>query len=105
LPNETLAHYGADRETITADAATFELRAALAEIRLRARGHLARAAALLPNVPQQILPALLPAALIKPTLARMERRSYDPLQPPQLSPLRRQWLIWRAARDPGRIFR
>ena len=105
LPNETLGHYGADRETITADAATFELRAALAEMRLRARRHLSLAAVLLPHVRRQILPALLPAALIKPTLVRMERRGYDPLRPPQLSPLRRQWLIWRAARDPGRIFR
>jgi len=34
----------------------------------------------------------------------MERRNYDPLRPPQLLPLGQQWLIWRAARNPERIF-
>jgi 15-cis-phytoene synthase len=102
IPTEILGHYGAERAAATA---TFELRAALAEMRLRARRHLNRAAELLPSGPQQILPALLPAALIKPALALMESRSYDPTRPPRLSPLRQQWLIWRAARDPERIFR
>jgi phytoene synthase len=101
IPNEILAHYGAERGVV---AATFELRAALAEMRLRARRHLDTAAAFLPRAPRAILPALLPAALIKPTLARMEKPSYDPMRPPQLSPLRRQWIIWRAARNPQRIF-
>lgn len=58
-----------------------------------ARYHLDAAAALLPDAPQSILPALLPAAVIRPQLDR------DPL------PLwRQQWLIWRAARHPKRIF-
>lgn len=105
LSGETLGHYGADREKIAAGTVTFELRAALAEMRLNARRHLGLAAALLPHIPPQILPALLPAALIMPTLARMERPGYDPLQPPDLSQLRRQWLIWRAAHDSRRIFR
>ncbi len=60
-----------------------------------ARRHLDTAAALLANVPGEILPALLPAATIGPSLARAV-----PL------PLwRRQWLIFRAAHDPRRIFR
>ena len=101
VPCEILGHYGAERAE---NAGTFEMRAALAEMRLRARQHLGLAAALLHKVPQQILPVLLPAALIKPTLALMERRTYDPLRPPRLSPLRQQWLVWRAARDPSRIF-
>jgi hypothetical protein len=36
---------------------------------------------------------------------RMERRDYDPVVPVELAPWRRQWLIWRAARRPSRIFR
>jgi phytoene synthase len=59
-----------------------------------ARLHLDRARDLLPNLPAEILPAMLPAAVIGPSLGRE-----TPL------PLwRRQWLIWRAARDPRRIF-
>src|SRR5262249_8931907 len=42
-------------------------------------------------------PAFLTLALIAPLLARSER-SRDPAKPVALSPWRRQWLIWRAAR-------
>jgi phytoene synthase len=59
-----------------------------------ARHHLDLARDLLPRMPPQSLPALLPAAVIGPSLSRD-----TPL------PLwRRQWLIWRAARNPRRIF-
>jgi hypothetical protein len=33
----------------------------------------------------------------------MERRRYDPFVPDPLPQWRRQWLIWRAARNPTRI--
>jgi phytoene synthase len=59
-----------------------------------ARAHLDAAQALLPQVQQEALPALLPAAAIRASLARE-----TPL------PLwRRQWLTWRAGRSPERIF-
>jgi phytoene synthase len=51
------------------------------------------------------MPALLPVALAGPTLARMERRGYDPFVPVAIAPWRRQLIIWRAARRPRRIFR
>lgn len=60
----------------------------------QARGHLDAARNLLPQIPQEALPALLPAALIGPSLGR------DTLLPLW----RRQWLIWRAARNPQRMF-
>jgi phytoene synthase len=104
IPAETLDHYGGDRASIVAGTTTLELRAALAEMRLHARRHLGLAAALLPYVPPQILPALLPAALVKPSLTRMEKRGYDPFALRDIPLWRRQWLIWRAARDPRRIF-
>jgi phytoene synthase len=47
---------------------------------------------------------LLPIASVGPQLRRMERRGYEPFAPDVLSPLRRQWLIWRASRDATRIF-
>ena len=59
-----------------------------------ARRHLDLARDLLPKIPADMFPALLPAALIASSLGRDA-----PL------PLwRRQWLIWRAARNPQRMF-
>ena len=80
-------------------ARTTELRAALAELRLRARQHLAAARPLLAAAPPAALPALLPVALVRPVLSRMERRRYQPFQPADLPQWRRQWALWRAARS------
>jgi hypothetical protein len=44
---------------------------------------------------------LLPLAVVRPWLDRSERT--DPFAPTELAPWRRQWLIWRAARNPARI--
>jgi len=104
IPAELLDRYGVDRDGIFTGKATFELRAALAELRLHARRHLAAADALRSSLSPEALPAFLPAALIRPTLARMERRGYEPLALGELPLWQRQWQIWRAARDPRRIF-
>jgi phytoene synthase len=51
-----------------------------------------------------MIPALLPVALVRAYLARMERADYDPFRTPVDVPQwRKQWLLWRAARDPRRI--
>jgi phytoene synthase len=106
VPLEVLGHFGAQTDDIHAGKTTGEVRAALAEMRLRARRHLDRAATAQAAIPAAVLPLLLPAALIRPTLARMERPDYDPFAAAEpLPPWRRQWLIWRAARNPARIFR
>jgi hypothetical protein len=65
---------------------------ALAKQTEPARQHLALARDLLPRIPAEILPAILPAATIGPSLDR------------KLPLWRRQWLIWRAARNPQRMF-
>jgi phytoene synthase len=65
---------------------------ALAKQPREARNHLDRARDLLPRLPMEMLPAMLPAAVIGPSLHR------------ELPLWRRQWLIWRAARNPQRIF-
>ena len=66
---------------VFAGKATTELRAVLAELRLRARQHLGAARGLLDDAPPQVAPALLPVALVRPALDRMERRSYQPFSP------------------------
>jgi phytoene synthase len=81
------------------------LLAALAEMRAVARSHLALAQAKLQSAPPEILPAFLPIALVGPQLRRMERAGYQPFAPDPISPWRLQWQLWRAARDPNRVFR
>jgi phytoene synthase len=92
------------RHNSTAQPATPELRAALADLRGQARQHLAQAGRLAEGMAGAVTPALLPVALVRPLLDRMERRDYDPFVPVELSQLRRQWRLWRAARRPSRIF-
>ena len=104
VPLEILERHGAGRGDVAGGQATPRLRAALSELRDCTRAHLAAAQALVATVPSAVLPALLPVALAGPTLARMDRRDYDPFVPVEIAPWRRQWLIWRAARRPARIF-
>ena len=99
LPLDTLQRYGAQAEDVFAGRPTTELRAALAELRLRARRHLTAAADLVGSAPKVIAPALLPVALVRPMLDRMERRGYNPFRPPEIAQWRRQWRLWRAARN------
>lgn len=104
VPLEMLTRHGAAREQLAARQTTPQLHAALAELRLHARRHLDAARQLLAAAPAAVMPALLPVALAPRTLARMERRGYDPFAPVAIAPWRRQLIIWRAARQPRRIF-
>jgi 15-cis-phytoene synthase len=104
LPLQLLESHGSGRHDVASGQATAQLRAALAEMRHMARGHLAEARSLLDAAPVAALPAFLPVAVTGPILARMEGRNYDPFHPVEVAPWRRQWLIWRAARSPDRLF-
>jgi phytoene synthase len=102
VPIELLSQHGVDRETVFAGQSTEALSAALAVLRARARWYLGLAEAV--PMPPEVLPAFLPMATVGPTLARMERAG-DPFHFAPLPLWRRQWLLWRAARNPQRIFR
>jgi phytoene synthase len=104
LPLEVLERHCVQRQDIEAKQATPGLRAALAEMRLQARQHLAEAARLADGSPAAVLPALLPVALVRPVLDRMDRADYDPFVPIEMTQWRRQWRLWQAARRPARIF-
>jgi phytoene synthase len=101
VPLELLERHGVDPRDIFAGKSSENLRAALAELQEVARRHLLAVHRQIATLPDAALPAFLPVALVRPSLDRMARR--DPFAPPQLSPWRRQWLIWRAARNPARI--
>lgn len=101
VPLEILDRHGVRRDDLFTRQSSRALNAALAELRDLARRHLAAARAHMSALPPEALPAFLPVALARPWLERLERS--DPFASAGMSPWRRQWLIWRAARDPRRI--
>jgi 15-cis-phytoene synthase len=104
LPVELLQRHGASREDIARRRSTPQLRAALADLRRNARMHLHAARPLIATAGSAVVPALLPLAPAGLILARMGRSDYDPFVPVEVPQWRRQWLIWRAAMQPTRMF-
>jgi phytoene synthase len=104
MPLDVLTRLGVNREDIFAGQSSAGLRAALADMRGLARKHLAAAQVKLKDAPPEILPALLPAALVEPALRRMGKKGYDPFKYESAPAWQRQWRLWRAARNPRRIF-
>lgn len=96
LPGDVLARHGALPEAAAAGLASPALLAALAELRARAREHLALADAAIARIPGNIRPAFVPLAVTPLYLRAMEKRGYQPfeslIEPPQW---RRQWAMWR----------
>jgi phytoene synthase len=101
LPVDMLERHKIHLHDVFAGRSSPGLAAAFAELRDVACRHLATAGQELKALPHQAVPALLPLAVVRPWLDRSERR--DPFTPVELAPWRRQWLIWRAARNPDRI--
>jgi phytoene synthase len=105
VPQDVLDRHQVKPHEIFAGQTSDALRVALAEMHELARRHLLLAREKLKSAAPDILPVLLPLTLIRPQLRRMERAGYDLFRFRPLPAWRRQWLLWRAARDPGRIFR
>ncbi len=101
VPMEVLDRHQVRPHDIFAGRSSAGLQAALAELGDLGRRQLDAAHQRIAALPQQAVPALLPVALVRPTLTRLERG--DPFSPAEIAPWRRQWLIWRAARNPARI--
>ncbi len=101
VPLELLDRHGVEPQDIFAGKSSENLRGALAELQAVARRHLLAAHQQIATLPDAAMSAFLPVALVRPALDRLAR--CDPFAPAELSPWRRQWLIWRAARNPARI--
>jgi 15-cis-phytoene synthase len=99
VPAELFRPHGARPEDLFVGNVTPEWRMALADLRAHARHHLGIARDLIATIPENARVAFLPAALVRPFLARMESRGYDPLAPAELAQWRRQLILWRAARN------
>jgi phytoene synthase len=98
LPEAMIVARSVDKEALFAGRSTPELRRLLADLRTIVRQHLAEVERALVDMDPVVKPAFLPLALVRPYLARMERKDYDPLVGVEIAPWRRQWIVWRAAR-------
>ncbi len=101
VPTELLDRHQVHLHDLYGGRSSAGLEAAFAELRSLARRYLATAGEAMRALPDQAIPAFLPVALVRPSLDRLERSA--PFMPRELAPWRRQWLIWRAARNPARI--
>jgi 15-cis-phytoene synthase len=103
LPTTLLAKHGVDLDDLAVGRSSSGLEAALGELRAFARRELQHVREQMARLPPPAIPALLPLALVGPSLDRLENS--PPFQPGDIRQWRRQWLIWRAARNPERIAR
>jgi 15-cis-phytoene synthase len=96
LPKSVMDAVGIDREDIVSGTDSPKLRAALAEMRARAREHLAKARALKNAMRPEIKPAFLPLAMIDRYLAPMDRKDYNPFKTViDVQNWLRIWTMWR----------
>ena len=104
VPDELLSRHRIGRETVLSGRMNVGLVSALRELRDHARRQLETAREPLAALPHRLIPALLPAALVRLYLDRMDQPDYDPfVTPVEVPQWRRQWALWRAARAPRRI--
>ncbi len=102
VPLDILKKHGADRAAVSAGEATPAVLAALADMRGLARDNLDVSLTRIEGLPNACLPGFLPISLCEPYLRRMEKPGYDPFKTPiELPQWRRQWILWRAAKNWG----
>jgi len=98
-PLDVLARNGADYAAALSGEATDNLKAALREMRERARADWLLAEPSLTKA-NPALPALLPAALVPEYLKAMEQPAYDPFRTRvEVAPWKKPWILWRGAKQ------
>jgi phytoene synthase len=99
IPADVAARHGASAADFDARRATPGVVAACAELRGLASAELAEAERRLRSSAPEILPAFIPLGPLRLDLDRLERNAARPFDAAsEVSPLRRQWAIWRWAR-------
>jgi 15-cis-phytoene synthase len=100
LPQSLLTTVGLDREDIVSGSDSERLRAALAEMRAKAWGHLVAYEKLRPDLPSEIRPAFLPLASVPLYLKAMEKPNYKPFGTIiELAHWLRVWRMWRLSKS------
>jgi phytoene synthase len=98
IPNDVAARRGASVADFDGRRVSPGVIGACAELRGIARDELAEAERRLENSSPAILPAFIPLAPLRLDLDRLDRNANNPLDAVnEVSPLRRQWAIWRWA--------
>lgn len=96
LPQSLMDAVGLDREAIMSGYDGEGLRAALGEMRSRARGHLAKARGLRSSISPDIRAVFLPLAMVERYLAPMETPKYKPFETiVDATNTLRVWAMWR----------
>lgn len=103
LPTDLMREHNADPADALAERSTPALRAVLMALRARALLHLSALRISIGDVPPALVPAFLPLAPVRTLLMRLEREKDAPFEMVDVPQWRRQWLMWRAARNPKRI--
>ena len=99
IPADVAARHGATADDFAARRASAGVIAACAELRSLASDELAEAERRLHGADPAILPAFIPLGPVRLDLDRLDRNAARPFDPVgEVSPLRRQWAIWRWAR-------
>ncbi len=99
IPADVAARHGASVSDFDARRASAGVIAGCAELRGLARDELAEAERRLKSSSPAILPAFIPLGPLRLDLDRLERGANRPFEAlNEVSPLRRQWAIWRWAR-------
>ena len=99
FPTDVAARYGVSVADFDGRHVSPGVIAACAELRGLARDELAEAERRLKNSSAAILPAFIPLAPLRLDLDRLDHNSSNPFDAVvEVSPLRRQWAIWRWAR-------
>ena len=99
VPRRLARTVRSDQFIVTTDSAFADVIAACAELRVLARDELAEAERRLKSSAPEILPAFIPLGPLRLDLDRLERNAARPFEATtEVSPLRRQWAIWRWAR-------
>lgn len=100
IPTDVAARHDVSVEDFDARRASPGVLAACAELRGLARDELVEAERRLTSSGAAILPAFIPLAPLRLDLDRFERNADRPFETvSEVSPLRRQWAIWRWARS------
>lgn len=102
LPDDLLGRHGVARAAVLFGETSPGLIAALAETTALARDHLERTRGLIRRIAPATRPAFLPVALVEPYLKALEAPGRDPFRTVvDLPQWRKQWVLWRAARQAG----
>lgn len=100
LPKDLCERHGLQTDTVFEGNTTPQLHAVLTELREHLRHHLDRVHSIKGLVPTNCQAAFLPLVFIKPYVAKLETKDFDPLRNiAEVSQIKKQWRLWLARKN------